>query len=205
MFVPLALLVAAPACAQVSGSVSLLTDYRYRGASLSDGRPAVLLEGGYDFSHGVYAGLLLASVRVDEERGGGEAMALAYFGRTGALPRDWHWDVGAQYATFTHSHEYAHGELYAGIGTRNAGARLHYSNDYFGEGRAWYAQWDGRHALSEHWHVIAHGGMTWIEAGTRTQHLGDWAIGVGVTLRDHEVQLLWNGADAVSHYRPLPG
>ena len=201
---PLALLIAAPACAQVSGSVSVLSDYRYRGASLSDGRPALQVQAGYDFAHGVYAGLLLASVRV-EEGGGTEAMAVAYVGRTGPLPRDWHWDAGAQYAAFLRSHEYDHGELYAGIGTRNAGVRLHYADAYFGRGPAWYAEWDARHAMSDRWHLVAHAGMTWIDQGRTSHRLGDWTVGLGMTLGEHEVQLLWNGADGSPHYRSIPG
>lgn len=205
LLVPLALLIAAPACAQVSGSVSVLTDYRYRGASLSDGRPALLVHAGYDFASGVYAGAQLASVRVDDEGGGAEAMVLAYFGRTGALPRDWHWDAGAQYAVFASSHEYDHGELYAGVGTRNAGIRLHYSDAYFGRGPAWYAQWDARRALSERWALLAHVGMTRIDEGRHAYNITDWTVGLGMTVGSHEVQLLWNGASGSPPYRLVPG
>jgi len=205
VLVPLALLIAAPACAQVSGSVGVLTDYRYRGASLSDTKPALLVQGGYDFANDVYTGVLLASVRVDEEGGGTEAMALVYFGRTGALPRNWHWDAGVQYAAFSRSQEYDHGELYAGIGTRNAGVRLHYADDYFGVGPAWYAEWDGRHAMSDRWHLVAHAGVTWLDAGHATHRLTDWTLGAGLSLGNHEVQLLWIGADGAPHYRLVPG
>jgi hypothetical protein len=38
-----ALLSCTSACAQVSGSATLLSDYRFRGVSLSDGQPAVQL------------------------------------------------------------------------------------------------------------------------------------------------------------------
>lgn len=52
--------VATPALCQASdwsGEVGLVTDYRYRGLSMSDGRPAVQAELNYEHRSGLYAGL----------------------------------------------------------------------------------------------------------------------------------------------------
>ena len=46
--------------------------------------------------------------------------------------------------------------------------------------------------------------MTWIDEGREARHLYDWTMGVGMTLGDHEVQVLWSGADGSLHYRPVP-
>ena len=56
-------LVASPAAAQVGVSASLLTDYLYRGVSLSDGRPAASLTLSYDHPSGAYGGLTASSAR----------------------------------------------------------------------------------------------------------------------------------------------
>ena len=64
------LLLCAGACrAQVAGSVGVVSDYRYRGMSLSDGRPAVQLSIDRDFAAGTYAGLMLSSVRLRDQAG----------------------------------------------------------------------------------------------------------------------------------------
>src|SRR5436309_441909 len=46
-----------PATAQASGAISIFTDDRYRGASLSDGRPVAILDFAYDAPSGFYGAL----------------------------------------------------------------------------------------------------------------------------------------------------
>ena len=188
--VPLALMVAAPAWAQVSASVRAWSDYRYRGASLSDGKPALQLHAGYDAAGGGYAGAMLSSVRVGES-GKAELMALAYAGWTLPLRGAWHADAGAQYVAFTQSHEYDYAELYAGLSTRKASLRLHYAADYFGGGSAWYAEYDIRHALSERWTVIAHAGLLRSDGISSRR---DGFAGVSWARGGYEVLCLWDTA-----------
>src|SRR5205809_7860424 len=53
----LAVLAAAgPAAAQLNASLGVVSDYRLRGVPLTQGRPAVTLDVGYDHSSGAYAG-----------------------------------------------------------------------------------------------------------------------------------------------------
>ena len=186
---PLAMLLAAPAAAQVSASASVWSDYRYRGASLSDGEPALQLHAGYDTPSGLYAGALLSSVRVDESRRS-EAMAIAYAGWAWPLHADWHT------------------ELYFGISSRQASVRVHYSDDYFGGGSAWYAEGDLRHALSEHWHLIAHVGLLRGRQDDRSRSRRDGLIGIGWAHGNYEVQGMWSiargGRRPYPHYS-VPG
>jgi uncharacterized protein (TIGR02001 family) len=49
-------LAAGPVKAQVDGSVSIVSDYRFRGASLSDGHPEPQVQLGYDGTGGWYVG-----------------------------------------------------------------------------------------------------------------------------------------------------
>jgi uncharacterized protein (TIGR02001 family) len=194
VLVALALFVlAAPVGAQVSGSVSALSDYRYRGASLTDGKPALQVHLGYDFVAGSYAGVLVSNARGDD-REGSELLTLVYLGKAWPLRGGWHWEVGAQYTAFARSGEYDHPELYAGIGLQRAGVRLHYSDNYFGRWPGWYLEYDARHPLSEHWHLVAHAGMLRTNGGAASAYRRDWSAGFGLTRSGYEWQLLWIAA-----------
>jgi uncharacterized protein (TIGR02001 family) len=194
VFVALALLVAGPVDAQATGSVSVVSDYRYRGTSLSDGRPALQAQLGRDFATGGYAGLQLSTVRL-EEQSGDDLQLLPYAGVVLALPRGWHWEAGAQYVAFLRSGEYDYPEVFIGLGTEHAGVRVFYSNDYFGQWPAWYAAFDGSRALSPRWRVLAHAGLLHSMGGDVAEQR-DWSAGVGLSMRHWELQVAWNGADA---------
>jgi uncharacterized protein (TIGR02001 family) len=49
--------------AQVQGDVALLSDYRFRGESLTEGRPALQAGVNYDHSSGLFVGGLVSNVR----------------------------------------------------------------------------------------------------------------------------------------------
>ncbi len=61
----LALSLARPAHAQFSGAVSLQSDYRYRGISLTERQPVVSLDLAYDHASGAYAGASAIGVNED--------------------------------------------------------------------------------------------------------------------------------------------
>jgi uncharacterized protein (TIGR02001 family) len=51
--------------AQVSGHVALLSDFVFRGESLTEGRPALQAGIGYDHPSGLFVGGLASNVRID--------------------------------------------------------------------------------------------------------------------------------------------
>src|SRR3954462_13454357 len=57
--------VAGSAAAQLSGTVAGVTDYRYRGVTFSDRRPAAQAGLTYDDASGWYAGAFGSTVRLD--------------------------------------------------------------------------------------------------------------------------------------------
>ncbi len=59
-----ACLLAGAARAEVSGSASVVSDYRYRGVSLSNGEPAAQVDLNYDDRSGAYAGAFVSNVRL---------------------------------------------------------------------------------------------------------------------------------------------
>src|SRR5512144_21045 len=56
---------AGSAAAQLSGTVAAVTDYRYRGVTFSDRRPAAQAGLTYDDASGWYAGAFASTVRLD--------------------------------------------------------------------------------------------------------------------------------------------
>jgi uncharacterized protein (TIGR02001 family) len=207
-FVLWALLSATPACAQFSGSATLLSDYRYRGVSLSDGKPAVQLGAAHDWAGGLYAGMLASSVRFPG--GGADVMLLPYLGYAHRVRPGLNWEVGAQYSHFIGACDRCYPELYAGLGSDHLGARVYYAPDYFGQAPALYAELNATRDLSARLRAVGHAGVLRSggddegdDGGDRYRY--DLRLGFVLTLRDCEMQLTWGttrgGGDA---YPPYP-
>ena len=187
---PWLLLCAAPCCAQVSGSVGVVSDYRYRGLSLSDGRPALQLDLSRDFDGGAYAGLMLSGARMGA---GGDAVLqwLPYVGlvrRRGALRIE----GGVQYYGFSRGDQ-GFADAFVGLGRERVQARLHHAPRYFGSGPAWYAEIDAQQPLAPRWRVLAHvGALHWNpgDDGTAVSRR-DLRLGVGADWTHVGVQLAW--------------
>ena len=151
------LLAAAPLRAQVSGSIGIASDYRYRGLSLSEDMAAALVTLNVDTSAGVYAGVAASRARLPQSQT--DAVATSYLGIALPLTRSLAWEVGASETVFHRGSRYNYHELYAGLNSERLGARLYYSPRYVGVGaRMLYAEVNGNWPLTERIDLIAHGG-----------------------------------------------
>jgi len=128
----LALLLAAPAAAQVTGSVTLQSDYRFRGYALGE-QPAAILNLSWDHTSGLYLnGSAIGSF--DEDNGDpvllGDIANIGYARRLG--PR---LSIEGGVTRFEYRErrsDYTHmTEAYVGVLGRGLSARIHYSPDYF--------------------------------------------------------------------------
>lgn len=129
---------ATPAKAQVGAVVSVFSDDRFRGVSLSDGRPVGIFDLSYDAPGGLY-GAVSGSV-VDTRGEGIKALGLALNGgyatrlRSGLTA-----DVGFVHSRYSHYSGVASGraytEVYAGLAGKLVGARLSVSPNYLGGAR----------------------------------------------------------------------
>jgi len=145
--------------AQVSGSVSLVSDYRFRGVSLSQGRPAAQAEVSYDHASGWYAGLFGSNIQF-YAHSPHEVQAVAYAGYSRRLQDGLSVDAGATYSAFSGGDGYDYAEAYVGLTTEQFNARLYYSPDYFEEGvRTFYGELNGSHRLIDKIRLIGHGGV----------------------------------------------
>lgn len=171
----------APVHAQVSGSVGVVTDYRYRGYSLSAGDPALQASIAYDAASGVYGGLFASTTR-EEEGTGSQWIPYAGIARRDGAGRSW--DVGVRYVHFTGEGTYlppAYGEpavsydyleAHVGVAFRRAAVRLHLAPDYYGAVPHAYLETDAHFTLGERvfgdrLQLLLHGGLS--QSGNTTQ------------------------------------
>ena len=196
-----AVLCVTQAHAQVSASAAFVSDYRYRGVSLSDGQPAAQLSLAYDApADGWYVGTMASHVRLARENA---AQVLGYAGISRRFAPEFSWDLGVEYTQYSGPHQYQYPEIYAGLSYRQLSARVYYTNDYFSLGvPVVYAELNGSHNFTDHWYTFGHLGL-WRRNGYPTNSVRmDYRAGVGVSMRHCDVQLAWTTVhgDQYAHY-----
>jgi uncharacterized protein (TIGR02001 family) len=191
--------------AQVGGSVLLESDQRFRGVSLSGGRPAARLTVAYDHPGGGYAGASATGVAFDA--GERRLALLGYLGYGGRMSNGLAWEAGGTYAHYAGDSRYDYGEAFAGLSGQRWSARLHHSPDYFGLGvRTVYAELGAGSPLGEAGRVFGHVGALVRLGGAPSTAGYDRAApdggrvrydarlgGAWRLLRAGEVQLAWVG------------
>jgi uncharacterized protein (TIGR02001 family) len=202
---------AASAEAQFTANARVVSDYRFRGVSLSDEKPAVQASVNWDGAGGWYGGAFASTVQLhgDAETTG---QGVLYFGVAGPADDGFNWDLGADYSAFSEGRSYDYGEVYAGITYRKFTARLHYSPNYFGFGRhSFYGEVNATHALGDGFVVLAHVGVL-IPVGQvddnpsgGTGNPVDARVGFGVEIAGFNVELAWVGITGTGHLYPVYG
>ncbi|TWI13511.1 uncharacterized protein (TIGR02001 family) [Lysobacter ruishenii] len=193
----LAMMGFAPAHAGVIGSVTLASDYIFRGVSQTNGDPAVQAGVEYAADSGVYAGAWGSNVSWLSDYG---ATGLAVSnsleldvcaGYRGKLGERVSYDVGALYYGYPGDYPAGFnrpdtGEVYAGLTVAatdalSLGAKYsHAVTDLFGyvdSDGSGYLDVNATYALGGGWTLVAHGGEQWIE-GNEAYEYADWKLGV---------------------------
>jgi uncharacterized protein (TIGR02001 family) len=135
------LLAQSAATAQTGASIGVTTDYRYRGVSLSDERPALRLGLSHDVPDGWYAGASLATVRLDPPRG--QWQVLVFGGRALKLGESLGAEAGVLAVHFGADTRFDYHEFFVGLSGNRWSSRIYLSPDYFGSGLATaYAELD---------------------------------------------------------------
>jgi uncharacterized protein (TIGR02001 family) len=203
-------LVSADASAQISGSVNLVSDYRYRGVSLSHGDPAAQIAVAYDDAQGWYAGAFASTVRLAAPSNRG-AQGIAFVGYAKQWPSGVSFEVGADYAAFTGTRGYEYPEAYWGFAFENVSGRLYYAPRYFGsDGGAVYGELNGAQRVHDRVRLLAHVGILQINGGNPysgwpDHRVFDGRAGVGIDIDPFNVQLSWVGISAASAAYPITG
>ena len=127
-----------PAAAQVGAVVSIFSDARFRGISISDGRPVGTLDLSYDAGNGIYAAISASGVATRNEglRSLGISMNGGFATR---LKSGLTADLGVVHSRYSHYSALTPGrnytEVYAGLAGRNIGGRISVSPNYLGAAR----------------------------------------------------------------------
>ncbi len=204
--------------AQVSGSVALVSDYRYRGYSLSAGDPAAQLTVAYDDARGWYAGAFASTVRVASQAQR-EVQAIPFVGYAWRVPSGVSFDIGAHYSTLTGSRSYGYPEIHSGIAFENVSATVYYAPRYFGgDAGAVYAELNGSQPLHDRIRLLAHIGIL-LGNGSNSnggnpygsspyniapdRRIVDAQVGIGIDLDPFHVQVSWVGVDSSRNPYPI--
>lgn len=199
------LLCAGTATAQVGGNIALLSDYRFRGVSMSDGHPVSQLTLNYDDPDSWYWGVQASGVNL-HERGG--TQWIAYAGMARRLASGWSWEAGASRSVLPRDHGSDYGEWYAGLAAERLGFRLYFSPHYVGrDTRTLYAEMNGFYPMPGGFKLVAHIGVlrplphAGMEAASMRR---DGSLGLAAALGDWNAQLAWvassGGAPRSDHY-----
>lgn len=186
------------AAAQVSGAASFISDYRFRGASLSDGRPEPQIHLAYDDPTGWYAGAFASGVALKDEQNNSNVQLMGYGGYSGRWRSELTWEIGALKSFFLQTATYNYAEIFAGLASDNIKGRVYVSPDYFGKhATTLYAELNGTYPLKQSLRLLGHIG--WLQIFQKPEGFAsnptrqfDFSIGVGTALADWNFQIEWS-------------
>lgn len=191
----LILLHAGGAHAQLSTTASIVSDYRARGVSLSDGKVAPQLTLNYDHPDGWYLGGFASRVNL---RGVEDTSQLiTYAGYAHLLSPGVSWEAGASKSFFQRGAKYEYAESFVGLATESLSGRLSYAPHYFGKkDGTFYAEVNGNTPLNDSLRLVAHVGLQrspapqGIALPTPT-YRADLRVGIHADIAAWKLELAW--------------
>lgn len=188
----LCMCVCGSAWAQTSGSVSLVSDYLFRGISLSDDNPALQANVAYDSPGGWYAGMFATQISMPESTA--TAQLIGYGGYSHRLQDGWSWEIGATESLYVHDAGSNYVEVFAGLSYEHVSGRIYYAPNYFGQQvHTVYSELNATYPLFERFHLLAHAGYLRVPPlhYSSTASRIDTSLGIGATFGNWEFQLAW--------------
>jgi uncharacterized protein (TIGR02001 family) len=193
---------ASPAAGQVGASVSIFSDDRFRGYSLSGGRPVGILDLSYDAPNGLYAALSgsVVATRHDGLQPLGVQLNGGYAKR---LPSGLTVDVGVVHSNYSsyssRNARKSYTEVYAGLAGKTLSSRVSLSPDYLKPG-AWtvYGQVEATVPAGKKLRVTGHVGL--LGPLDRRGYTGDtlrpeldWRVGLARDVGPVTLSVAWTG------------
>jgi len=195
---------AAAANAELSGTVTAVSDYDFRGISLSATDPA--LQGSIDYSmdSGFYVGAWASNIDYGPDYDGSIELDL-YAGFAGETEMGLGWDVGLVWYLYPDSSSSAtkdeisdYPELYFGLTYNVFEFKQWYSNDLAGlDEDGFYTEANAGFELPANFGLNLHLGYSWGDAWDspevdfKDSQYFDYSIGVAYTLGNFDLELKW--------------
>lgn len=181
----------AAAHAELSGTVGVVSDYDFRGISLSAKDPA--LQGSIDWAaeSGFYVGAWGSNIDYGQGVDGDIEIDL-YAGYAGETESGLGWDVGLVYYTYPGSDDISdYPELYGALSYKWFEFKQWYSNDLSGTDLdGWYTEGNASFELPANVGLNLHLGYNYGDAFDDTEYM-DYSIGVAYTLGNFDLELKW--------------
>lgn len=190
-------LTALTAHAEVTGTVSAVSDYNFRGISLSANDPA--LQGSVDYAHesGFYAGAWASNIDYGDDVDG-DIEVDVYAGFAGEFSEGFGYDVGLVYYTYPSSDDIKdYPEIYGGLTFKWFEVKQWYTNDYSGTDLdAFYTEGNATFELPANFGLTAHLGYSYGDAFEEVDsEYMDYSIGVTYTLGHFDLGLSYVDTD----------
>ncbi len=192
---------AATANAEVSGTVTAVSDYDFRGVSLSAKDPA--LQASIDYAHdsGFYAGAWASNIDYGSSIDGDIELDL-YLGFAGETEGGMGWDVGLVWYTYpdssaslTASSISDYPELYAGMTFGPVEIKQWFTNDYSGTDLdALYTEMNYGFELPADFGLNLHLGYNYGDAFDGFEYF-DFAVGVSKSVGHFDMELRFTGTE----------
>jgi len=192
------------ASAQLSGTLSAVSDYRYRGITFSDLRPAAQAGLTYDDPKGWYAGAFGSTVQLNPPgRSSSNFQTIVYGGYATRLSSGISVEAGGDYSAFAGSSDLNYGEVFVGGAIENVNGRIYYSPRYFGQPpRALYGEINATLPLFDRVGLHLHAGFLRYSYDSPylplygiapTHNVVDGRIGLRADLDRFQLEIAWVG------------
>jgi len=192
----------AAAHAELSGTVTVVSDYDFRGQSLSAKDPA--LQGSIDWASesGFYVGAWGSNIDYGPGVDGDIEIDL-YTGYAGETEGGLGWDVGFVYYTYPGADDISdYPEIYGALSYKWFEFKQWYSNDLSGSDEdGFYTEVNGSFELPANFGLNLHLGYNYGDAFEDTEYM-DYSVGVGYTLGNFDLELKYVDTD-LSNGDPL--
>ncbi len=171
--------------ADVSGNVTMATDYRFRGISQLTGQFSPAIQGGFDFATdmGFYVGTWASNVNFS----GGAIETDLYGGFKGTIGDGLGYDIGVLYYGYPkdYSADLGYTEVYTSATFKGAKIGVNYSDNYFGgTGKFYYPYIEYGFDVMKNLSLSLHYGYNSFDTDKflgNSDHYSDWKVGLSTT------------------------
>jgi uncharacterized protein (TIGR02001 family) len=204
----LVLVIASPAFAQLSGNIAVRSDDRFRGRSVSQGRPTMALDLSYDHKSGIFLDVVVKGVAT-REYGPKFLSVQENLGYAHQIGPRLSFDLGVTNSDYTKYYNdlrsVNYQDYYVGLTKGAISAHIHYSPRYFGLPLdVVYGEADGAIRLKKNWRLTGHVGVLQQVSGRTLGSSGrthyDYRIGTVVTCGPVDLVLEWTGGGPGKEY-----